>query len=150
MPNITDLEKAIAELRAAKKPNISLTARKYRIERSRLSRHFRGLATTKDAFHDRLRLLSKQQDLQLVELVNSLSRDGFPPRPKLVRQLARDLCGTLPARNWPQSWLKRHSDQLTSGNLKGFDLARKKADSYWQYSAYFDLVFWCFHPRTSC
>jgi AraC-like DNA-binding protein len=150
MPATTDIEKAIIELRAAEHPNIAATARKYGIGRTRLSRHFRGLITSRDEYRNRMRLLSKQQDLRLLELVNSLSRDGFPPRPKLIRQLARDLCGVLPTRNWPQRWLKQHSDELSSGNLKGFDLARKKADSYWQYDAYFDLVFWYFHPRTSC
>jgi hypothetical protein len=47
----------------------------------------------------------------------------------------------MPSKNWPHRWLKRHDDVLDSDYLKGFDLDRKKADSFWQYQAYFDLVF---------
>jgi hypothetical protein len=42
MATTADIEAAIAELRAAEKPNISATASKYKIGRTRLSRLYNG------------------------------------------------------------------------------------------------------------
>lgn len=140
MTTTQNIELAIAELRAAKKPNIAATARKYKIERTRLHRLFKGTIGTREQFIESKQLLSQQQDLRLLKVLNRLTKDGIPPTPKIVRQLAHDLCGKLPSKNWPSTWLKRHQRDLTAGHLIGFDLDRKKADSLWQYSAYFSLV----------
>jgi hypothetical protein len=140
MPTTQDIESAIAELRAAETPNISEIARKYKIERTKLQRLFRGTIGTRAQFIESKQLLSPQQDLQLVKLLDRLTRDGIPPTPKIVRQLAQGLCGKLPSKNWPSTWLKRHQKHFSAGYLIGFDLNRKKADSLWQYTAYFALV----------
>jgi hypothetical protein len=140
MATTTDIEDAIAELRAAQRPNVAEIARKYDIEYTRLFRMFKGQASTQAAYDARRGLLSQQQDRKLVELVNRLTRDGLPPTPKTVRQLAKDLSGTWPSKNWPHRWLQRHSKEIDSRHLQGFDLDRKKADSFWQYKAYFELV----------
>jgi hypothetical protein len=140
MATTAEIEAAITELRAASKPNVAEVARKYNIERTRLNRLFRGTRSTQEAYNNRRGLLSQQQDLKLVELVNRLARDGLPPTPKTVRQFAKDLCGQWPHKNWPHRWLQRHQRELDSGYLRGFDLDRKKADSLYQYQAYFNLV----------
>jgi hypothetical protein len=140
MATNADIEAAIAELRAARRPNVAEIARKYNIERTRLHRLFKGTISTKQAYDERRGLLSLQQDRRLLDLVNRLTRDGLPPTPKTVRQLAKDLCGTWPSKNWPHRWFERHERELDSGHLRGFDLDRKKADSFYQYKAYFDLV----------
>jgi hypothetical protein len=141
MTTTTDIEAAISELRAQERPNVAEIARKYNIERTRLNRLFKGTISTKEAYDERRGLLSQQQDRRLVDLVKRLTRDGLPPTPKTVRQLAKDLSGILPSKNWPNRWLKRHAKEIDSRHLKGFDLDRKKADSFWQYNAYFELVF---------
>jgi hypothetical protein len=140
MATTTDIEAAINELRAASKPNIAEVSRKYNIERTRLNRLFKGTRSTKEAYDSRRGLLSQQQDRRLIELVNRLTRDGLPPTPKTVRQLAKDMSGEWPSKNWPNRWLQRHERELDSGYLRGFDLNRKKADSFWQCKAYFELV----------
>jgi hypothetical protein len=140
MPTAQDIESAIAELRAAKKPNISQVARDYKIGRTQLQRLFNGTRATRAQYIDSKHLLSPQQDIELVKLLDRLTRDGIPPTAKIVRQLAHSLCGKLPAKNWPSNWLKHHSGHLDSSYLIGFDLNRKKADNYYQYKAYFSLV----------
>ncbi len=140
MPTTTNIESAIAELRAEKKPNISQVAKKYKIERTRLQKYFRGTQAPREQYIESKQLLSPQQDLQLEKLLDRLTRDGIPPTPKIVRQLAHGLCGKLPSKNWPSTWLKRHQKHFSAGHLIGFDLDRKKADSLWQYTAYFTLV----------
>jgi hypothetical protein len=147
MASTADIEAAIAELRASERPNIAEVARKHGIERTRLGRLFKGTHITREAYLVANTFLSPQQDRHLVELLNRLTRDGIPPTPKTVRQLARDLCGKLPSRNWPHRWLERHGKEIDSGYMKGFDLERKKADSFWQYSAYFQLVISLFNCK---
>ncbi len=91
MTTTQNIELAIAELRAAKKPNIAATARKYKIERTRLHRLFKGTIGTREQFIESKQLLSQQQDLRLLKVLNRLTKDGIPPTPKIVRQLAHDL-----------------------------------------------------------
>jgi hypothetical protein len=51
-----------------------------------------------------------------------------------------DITGKAPGINWPAKFLKRHQDEIDSRYLQGFDLAQKKADSYYAYQLYFELV----------
>jgi hypothetical protein len=46
MATTSDIDKALDELRAADKPNIAVVARKYKIERTKLTRLFNGTITT--------------------------------------------------------------------------------------------------------
>ena len=140
MATKADIEAAINEIRADADSNIAHIADKHGIERTRLSKLNSGTIGLKEDYDDRRGLLSKPQDLKLLELVNRLTREGIPPTPKIVSQFCRDLCGKLPGKNWPRQWVMRHQGELDSGVLKGFDLDRKKADSFWQYRAYFELV----------
>lgn len=140
MATTSDIDKALDELRAADKPNIKQVAEKYGIERTKLSKLFNRKITTLEDYNNNRGLLSHHQDKVLLELVRRLTSNGLPPTPKLVRQLAKDLSGIMPGKCWSNRWMNRHQDQLGSGYLKGFDLARKKADSHWQYQAYFELV----------
>ena len=140
MATTTDIEKALDELRAADKPNISEIARKYNIEQTKLGDLFNCRRVTWDDYNANRGLLSPQQNKFLLELVRRLTSNRLPPTPKLVRQFAKDLSGNTPGKNWPSRWVKKHQDQLGSGYLEGFDLDRKKADSFWQYRAYFELV----------
>ena len=131
MATTRNIEAALAVLRAADKPNISAVAKEYNIERTRLGRLYKGQITIWDDYVVNCQLLSPQQNKTLLQLVKRLTSDGLPPTPKMVRQFAKDLTGSLPGRNWPHRWLKRNHAELQSDYLKGFDLARKKADSFW-------------------
>lgn len=140
MATTSDIEAALAALRASDKPNISAVAREYNIERTRLGRLYHGQISTREEYNENRQFLSPHQNKILLNLVKRLTSEGLPPTPKMVRQFGKDLSGDLPGKNWPHRWLERHKDELKSGHLRGFDLARKKADSFWQYRAYFDLV----------
>ena len=130
MTTTADIEAALAALRVAKQPNISEVAREFNIERTKLSRLYNGRIRTMEDYQANRQLLNPKHDQRLLQLVKNLTADGFPPTPKMVRQFAKNLCGNLPGKNWAQRWLARHDDELQSGYLRGFDLARKKADSF--------------------
>jgi hypothetical protein len=140
MATTEDIEAALAELRVTEEPNISQVATKFNIERTKLSRLYNGRIGTMEAYQANRQFLTPNQDQRLLQLVKKLTADGLPPTPKMVRQFAKDMSGELPGKNWASRWLDRHNDELQSGHLRGFDLARKKADSYCQYQAYFELV----------
>jgi hypothetical protein len=58
----------------------------------------------------------------------------------MVRQFVMDMTGKYPGKNWPSEFLKRHENTCKSRYLRGFDQARKKADSHYHYKLYFELV----------
>jgi hypothetical protein len=140
MATSADIDAAIAAVRASSSPNISAIARQFGIERTRLGRLATGVIRTKEQFQQDRGFLSKVQDEKLLNFVRRLTNDGLPPTAKQVRQFAKEIAGELPGKNWAADWLNRHKDEIGSGYLRGFDLARKKADNHWQYNAYFQLV----------
>ena len=85
--NMDQIELALEALRSAKpgeKPNISLVARTYGVDRSSLSRHFRGVSGSKEAQYNSQRLLSKQQSRALIKWINELTERGLPPTNQML------------------------------------------------------------------
>ena len=58
----------------------------------------------------------------------------------MVHNFAAEMSGKEPGIHWVHRFQKRHRDELVSVYLKGFDLARKKADNWLEYKKYFELV----------
>ena len=92
-------------------------------------------------FHETQSLLNKQQQKALVNEINRLSARGTPPTVHMVRVFALNMSGVWPGINWASRFISCYDDQLKSVYLKGFDISRKKADSFKELKAYFDLVF---------
>ena len=46
----------------------------------------------------------------------------------------------MPGKNWVSQFIKTHNDELDSGFLDTIDIARQKADNWWEYKLYFDKV----------
>jgi hypothetical protein len=59
----------------------------------------------------------------------------------MVRKFAFDIIRKYPSKNWPSDFLKRYKDKYKLRYLRGFNIARKKADSYYYYKLYFELVY---------
>jgi hypothetical protein len=72
------IEAAIADLRLQDRPNISATARKHKVDRSKLSRRWNGV-TQKDDAYDNQRLLSTAQSTALIKYINDLTERGLSP-----------------------------------------------------------------------
>ena len=52
MANLAAIEAAIKLLKCQKDPNIERTAGEFGVNRTTLSRHFRGVQKSKEAFHE--------------------------------------------------------------------------------------------------
>ncbi|EEA22190.1 pogo transposable element, putative [Talaromyces marneffei ATCC 18224] len=131
---------ALRSLKPDEKPNISLVARTYGVNQSNLSKRFRGVTGSKEAQYNNQRLLSKEQSRTLIKWINQLTERGLPPTNSMLENFAREISGKEPGKNWASRWLKAHSDKVISRYSKGLDSDRKKADSAYKYTLYFELI----------
>jgi hypothetical protein len=132
--------RALHSLEPGEKPNISLVARTYGVDRSQLSRRFRGISGSKEEQYNNQRLLSKEQSTALIKWVNQLTERGLPPTNAMLENFAREISGKEPGKNWVSRWKKAHSNKVISVYSKGLDLERKMADSAYKYALYFRLI----------
>lgn len=99
-------------------------------------------------------LLTPPEEESLVEYVLRMSRNGYPLQVKHLRSLAsvllsqraknRDAANapaerTLPGKNWPQAFYKRHPE-LTSRRLKAIDWKRHEHNIYHKIVEWFTII----------
>jgi hypothetical protein len=134
------IDLALEELRSLKpgeKVNITKIAEKYGVNRSTLSRRFNGVTRSKQAHYNNQQFLNDEQSNTLVKWVNRLTERGLPPTRQTLANLAKDITGVEPGKNWPGRWLKKHSHELIYRFSSGLDIDRQRADSASKYEKYF-------------
>lgn len=134
------MDAALADLKFSSSLSISETARRYGVGRSALSRRFNLKATSTAQHHDSARLLNNAQERELLKYIRSLCERCLPPTPRIVANIAQEICGKAPSKNWATRFVARHEDQLDARYLNTLDLARHKADSRASYEHYFDTL----------
>ncbi|KAI9034721.1 uncharacterized protein KD926_006716, partial [Aspergillus affinis] len=137
------IDEAIAELESValeERPSYTFIAKKYGISRTTLARRFRGIQHSKDDQYQDQRLLNDRQAKVLISNINELSERGLYISHEMLQNLAHEISGIRPGKQWPSRFLKRHSDKLISRYTTGIDSSRKKADSAWKYALYFELL----------
>ena len=118
------INKALKDLASQESPNYSATVRKYSIDRTTLSRRYRGLAHSWAVNIANIKsLLTPQQEKELVDYINKLSVFGLPPVVSMIRNFAFDISKKMPRKNWPTRFISKYSSKLNSGFLKGFNLS---------------------------
>jgi hypothetical protein len=134
------MDAALPDLKSSNSLSISEAARKYGVGRSALSRRFNLKATSTAQYHDSMRLLNNAQERELLKYIRRLCERCLPPTPRIVANVAQELCGKTPSKNWATRFVARHKDQLDARYLNTLDLARHKADSKASYEYYFDIL----------
>lgn len=82
MVNNQAISKAIDDLNSQENPNITATARKYKIDRTTLLRRYNYKTVSDTKFRSRsLKLLTDTQESVLIEYINKLSTRGIYPTP---------------------------------------------------------------------
>jgi hypothetical protein len=137
---MNQIEEAIAMLRMSDKPNIQKAADYHNVDRSTLSKRWHSITQPREDAYDAQRLLDKPQSLALISTIRTLTERGLPPTIAMVCNLALEICGRSPGKNWAARWIKTHKNTLRAGFLQALDSARKKADSTLYYKEYFDLL----------
>jgi Tc5 transposase DNA-binding domain len=134
------IEEALADLRLQEEPNILQTAKKHKINRTTLSRRWNHVTGSKQSGYDAQRLLTTAQSNSLKKYINDLTERGLPPTNAMVRNFAAQIAQKQPGPHWIERWLKANKKDLKSGYLTSIDGARKKAESVYHYSLYYELL----------
>jgi len=106
------INKAVAFLKSADKPNISETARIFNVERPVLSKHFRGKRVFVAKANETKQLLTNKQELVLVKEIQKLCDWCFPPTPAIVTLWASYVCGKQPGKTWGADFKKKAEHAL--------------------------------------
>jgi hypothetical protein len=110
------------------------------VERSTLSRRWRGLTGSRTEGYEHQQLLNPQQEAELVQYIEDLTAKALPPTRTMIRNFASEICGLHVGVSWITRFLHRHHDLLLSKWSVAMDSNRHAADSYEKYSLYFDLL----------
>ena len=141
MVNNEAILKAIDDLNSQELPNVTSTARKYKIVPSTLQRRYNGQTTSHYDAHSRsLKLLTNVQESILVEHINKLSTRNMHPTPQILENLVTELVGHRIGERWVERFCKRHNSELKSLYLRGIDQARHIADNSKHFQHYFETV----------
>ena len=93
------IDKALQSLQLQDNPNVSATADNYNVDRSTLSRRFRGVTQSHKVKSQNQTLLSQAQEKALVSYINKLTESGIPLTLAMVRNFVKDI-----ASKWPGKW----------------------------------------------
>ena len=101
------IDKALQSLQLQDNPNVSATADNYNVDRSTLSRRFRGVTQSHEVKSQNQTLLLQAQEKALVSYINKLTESGIPPTLAMVRNFVKDIAGKWLGKSWSQRFCKR-------------------------------------------
>jgi hypothetical protein len=132
--------RAIRDLEEDTSKTITGVAKEYGLQRSTLSRRFRGVTESASQKAQSQQLLSPPQEQRLIKHIKQLSSRGLHPTPAILRNLALEISGKEPGKNWSHRFVQRHSNVLGGGYCERLNRQRFKADYKAAYNDYFDLL----------
>lgn len=112
-----EIDEAIQELLLSDKPNFSKVADQHNVDRTTLSRRYHGVHQNCSEGYDKQCLLDAAQSQALINLIKMLTERGLPPTVAIVRNLAEEIAGRRPGKNWAGRWAKTHKKELGAGYL---------------------------------
>ena len=103
------IEEAVAYLKAQDKPNYAAASRLFGVPPTTLRPRFLGLSTSQAAASaEHHQLLNTAQEEVLLNYINKMTACYIPPTPQIVQNLAFELLGQSPGKNWSAAFVKRH------------------------------------------
>lgn len=134
-------EAAFAHLDAQEKPNYSEAARKYKLDRRTLQRHYTGESGTRQEANSKHRqLLNDVEEDTLLGYIDELTNRRIPPTTEIVRNLAEEILRGPVGINWPARFVERHKDRICSVYLTPIDFKRASAESIAVFKRYYAIV----------
>lgn len=131
---------AIESLKPGDSINYTKIAKEFGVNRITLSRRHKGIQRSRRDQYEEQRILNDQQAKDLIKYIDKLSGKGLYISHEMLRNFAKELTGKKPGNHWPGRFLKRHQIELSSAYTTAMDSNRKRADSAYKYSRYFDLL----------
>jgi hypothetical protein len=114
--------------------------KKIKVDRTTLSRRHQGAQHSNAAMAEAQQLLNPQQELELVNYIETCTKRGLPPTREMVQNFGSAVAECEVSESWVTRFLHRHSDQLTTKWSTGIDRDRHQADDGDKYELYFDLL----------
>jgi hypothetical protein len=115
-------------------------ARYFDVDRSTLSRRHKGCQGTQEAKNLNQSKLTPQQEEELVLYIGDLTGRGLPPTNTMIQNFASTIAHERVSLSWVTRFKHRHEDALISKWGRAMDATRHKADSYYKYKLYFELL----------
>ena len=94
-----DIDEALKSLQLHNNPNVSAVAEQYYVDRSTLSRRFRGVTYSHVVKCQNQGLLSPAQEKSLVQYINKLTETGIPPTVLIVHNFVYNIVGKRPGKS---------------------------------------------------
>ena len=140
---MSPIDDAIEDLKSQKPGesiNYTQIAAKYGVDRTTLSRRWRGLQSSMQRKIENSRLLNDTQERALVEYIDTLTGRGLPPTRQMIRNFASEIAQKEAGKQWVDRFIKRHENEVLSRWATPIDIQRKRADSAPKYKLYFELL----------
>jgi len=134
------MDLALADLRSSDDLKISDVAKKHGVTRSALSKRVNAKTSSRARGYESQRMLNDKQEEELIKYIHHLCDQCLPSTPKIVANIAQELCGRRLSKSWSSRFVARHKHRLDARYLNTIDLARHRADSRSNYGAYFAIV----------
>ena len=115
-------------------------ADKFGCSRSALSRRWRGVSRDKSTSDGMRQSLSPHQELELVQYIVGLHKQGLSPTREMVQNFGSEILGDPVSISWVNRFLHRNYDQLLVRWGPSMDRVRHEADSTEKYDSYFDIL----------
>ena len=104
MDNLTTEERiqlALVELYKQLTPNVSATANEFKVDRSTLSRRFRGVQASRTISRaEHCQQLQPEEEKRLIDFINKLTDRSMPLTSQIVKNVAEEIVGSPVGKNW--------------------------------------------------
>jgi hypothetical protein len=144
MNNATTEERmalAMSELSKETKPNIMGASKKYQVNRTTLSRRFKGIQQSQAQFLSESRqCLTNIEERVVLDWINDWTERFIPPTSCMVHSIAQEVSGVTINKNWVSMFAARHRAELHSDFLNVIDAARAQAENIPIMGKFYDQV----------
>ncbi|EIW65542.1 hypothetical protein TREMEDRAFT_66455 [Tremella mesenterica DSM 1558] len=124
-----------------KVPNFSTIAKEHNVVRTTLSRnYYKSLHEIPPDGRSNQSHLDEHEEAVLVKRVLELGKRRLYPTPAILRNMAYEICGTLPSSKWATCFIDRHKDQIKCMRVHGMEKSRHTAEYKPIFEEYFDIV----------
>ena len=137
---MSQIKAALRELTLQDPLNIATVVKKYRCDRTTLSRRFWQVTVSKNTAYNNQKLLNDIQSKALIKYINDLTERGLPPMIAMLWNIAAGIIRRQPGINWASWWIWAYKNKIKSAYLIPINKAHKRANSALYYSLYFKLL----------
>jgi hypothetical protein len=141
---MTPIEEALEDLKLLEPGEDFLytkIAAKHGVVHSTLTCRHQGIHAPQAAKAINQQKLSPQQEKELVQYIESLTKRGLPPTQEMIQNFASQIAHEHVGDGWVTRFINRQKIHLISKWTTGMDCVHHKAYSEAKYKLYFDLLY---------